>query len=119
MDAISHLVWNSGFSVACLGRVKDGKAEYLLAPLNGDGYPLNEGQTMLARLREYYFCGVFGFKDGVADCLPEEGPECWQVMVKATPEFLTLLAERLAPKVQGDAVAWCERLFQLPDTREN
>ena len=116
MDAITKLVWDSEFSVACLGRVQsDNTVAYMLAPLDCKGHPLSEEQTDLARLRGYSFAGVFGYRDGVADCLPEPGEQSWRVMVKATPEFLTLLAARLAPK--GDAVSWLERLAQLPDDR--
>lgn len=113
MDAITKLVWDSEFSVACLGRVNGDKVEYMLVGLDGEGYPLSEGRNMLARLRGYAFAGVFGVKDGVADCKSEPG--MWPVMIAAVPSFLQILNERLAPK--GDGVDWLERLAQLPDTR--
>ena len=117
MLLVSGVRYFPGATAACLGRVKDGTAEYMLVPLDGEGYPLSEGQTMLARLREYSFAGVFGYKSGFADAKNEPGPDAWRVMCAATPEFLTLLAQKLAP--QSDGVDWLEKLHQLPDTREN
>jgi hypothetical protein len=119
MDAHETVVWNSQISVAVLGRVKGDTVEFLLVPLGGEGYPLSEGQVLKARLDDFIYAGVLGYADGVAGCKCEPCPDSLRIMCAAIPSFITYLSGKIAPPVQGDSAEWCEKLFQLPDTREN
>lgn len=117
LDRYEQLIFRYGqISVAVLGAIVNGQPEFLLAGL-GPEDTLSEGDRLKARLNNYYVAGCFSYRDGEADGAVEPDPDSWRVLVAAVPSFLSYLAEKLAPPVQDDSAAWCERLFQLRDER--
>jgi hypothetical protein len=110
MDAQEQLVMEGEISVAVLGK----GAEFVLIELQGE---IDEDATDAAREKGYTYCGVLGVKDGTAGAKCEPHPDCVFTMMHAALAFAQLVADRLKQKPKGDGVAWLQRLFELPDTR--
>lgn len=100
-------------SVAVLGNVATG--EHVLIELDRDGEPFSEADVLKARLKNFEFAGLMGFKDGAAGAKIEPRQDALRIMCNALPAFVAYLAAKLAPK--GDGSEWLERLYALPDTR--
>jgi hypothetical protein len=102
----------SEISVAVLGKGGD----FVLIRLDGE---IDASATDAALARGFSYCGVMGVKNGQASVRCEPNPDAAVTMLHAALAFGTQVAERLRPQPEGDGVEWLERLYQLPDTREN
>lgn len=110
MDAVSQLVWDASDATAVLGRGED----YLLIPL-GPG-PINPDIVEDAKRRGFRLCGALGTVNGrVAAKWEAADPDALAVMVLAVLAF-TQGDEKLKA---DDSADWLERLYSLPDCREN
>ena len=113
MDAVSQLVCDADDATAVLGRGED----YLLIPL-GRG-PMDPGIVEDAKRRGFRICGVLGTVNGRAAAEVEAAdPDALAVMVLAVLAFTQQgAAEKV--KTKDDRADWLERLYSLPDCREN
>ena len=114
MDAQEQLAWDGEAAVAVLGRGEN----FVLISLDG---PIDEAVTIDALSKGYRWCGVMGVINGQAAAKSEPGPDAVYTMMHAALAFAQRVAERLRPPKAdvGDEVEWLERLYRLPDTREN
>lgn len=113
MDAHEMIAGHAEISAGVLGNER---GEFVLCPLDCEGDPLNEAHVQEARSKGFFYAGVLGYVNGAFGCKAEPGPVCGVVMLQASLAFAQFVASRLQPK--DDSVSWCERLMQLPDTRE-
>lgn len=114
MDDVQQLAYDSEFSVAVLGSTDT--LEYMVIPLDREGAAINEGETIVARVKGYSFAGVFGYCNGVAGVKSEPWPDAWRVMAAAAPAFIEYLAERL--RLKADGGDFLESLWSLEDPRD-
>jgi hypothetical protein len=91
----------------------------MLAELDKDGLPLSEAEVDAAHAKNFIFAGVMGVKHGVADAKCEPGPDAMRVMMCAAIPFIRRIAEKLTQAPKGDSAAFLEKLWTLPDTRQN
>src|ERR1041385_6654551 len=116
MDAHEMIAGHAELSACVLGNAA---GQYMLVPLDGEGYPLSETEVHEARLRGFEYVGLLGFKGGAFGYRAEPGPLCALAMFRACLEFAAYVASRLQqPKKTDDSVAWLERLMSLEDPRD-
>ncbi|MGA2203033.1 MAG: hypothetical protein ABSG40_13810 [Terriglobales bacterium] len=106
MDRIEQIAWDSEYAMAVLGKGTD----FLLVDLDTT---MPEEVRQDAVTRGYRFCGIFGFRNGRTESQFEPDPEAFAVMNCALFRFVQLVASKLTH------VDTLERLYRLPDTREN
>ena len=109
MDAQEQLVLDSEKAVCVLG---NGSA-FMLVELDREVESAKEA----AIERGFEYCGVMCVVRGQAVAQCEPRPDCWLTMMHAALAFTQLVADRLRPHPKGDALAWLEALYRLPDTR--
>ena len=69
--------------------------------------------------------GVAGLVHGIPTLMLREEPEDFLLVVRLTAAFARFVEDSQEPQLQpqsqfdciGDSVAWCERLYALPDPR--
>jgi len=111
LDEHERIAFRSPLSCAVLGNAA---GDFLLVPLDREGYPLTEGEQMKARLSDMEYCGIFGYAHGFAECQLQPGRLAWHAMNAARPAFLDFLRDRLAtPEVD-----FLEALYRLEDPRQ-
>ncbi len=110
MDAHEQTVFESELAAAVMGKGEDFRLFWL------DG-PLDDATTKDALDRGYEYAGVLAVINGQCHAKCAERPGAVQTIVAAAVDFAQQVAEKLQPK--GDEVKFLERLYRLPDTREN
>jgi len=109
MNAQQQMVYESEFCCAVLGRGE----EFLLIDLS---LPIEDASDA-ARANGLVYVGCLAVKDGKAGVRCEPGTAAVFTMLCASMAFAQLVADRLRPEPQGDAAAWLDALYSLPDTR--
>ncbi len=112
MDATEQLVLDSKVSAGVLGNAN---GEFILFWLDE---ALDKTAMTAATDRGFGYCGTLGVVDGRAVVEPATQPKAARALLLASLEFARTVAEHLHPALKGDAAAWLESLYQLPDTRE-
>lgn len=118
MDATTAFLLNEKSDVAwaCLGSPSTFDHMLVLLGCGGDSV-VSEGENLRARLGNFQFAGVFGFRsaDNYANAISEPGQEL--VMVAAFRTFAQRLTEHLEIARKGEAVSWLKQLHDLTDPR--
>jgi hypothetical protein len=108
MDQQEQLAWDSKTSVAVLGK----GSEFVLIPLDGTPAPASR---QLAEVRGYHYCGILGYRNRKVEAVCEPNPNAALTMLHASLKFAEAVCATAAPAAED----WMERLYQLPDTRDN
>jgi hypothetical protein len=120
MAAQEKLAWGAQLAVAVLVG-KDGDKDTLYLVNLDEPIPFGEVGTALAR-QGCRYAGVIAVKDGVVSSEPVDYlPATVYAMLSALPEFVAYAARKLAQQQQpkGDGADWLQKLYALPDPREN
>jgi hypothetical protein len=110
MDAQQQVVWNAEISAAVLGNAA------------GHSVVIDLDRSLpsdldLFKQHGFTWCGVMAYSNGQCSASCELTVEAMSCLASAAFQFAQLVAARL--KRGNENTAWLERLYQLPDTRDN
>jgi hypothetical protein len=118
MYNLEKLAMNAQHAVYVISNPDASDAEFLsLKPMASD-CDVRDLATRWAG-RNLKGIGVAGIIRGIPTVMLKEEPSDFLVVVRLTAAFARYAEDSREPHCVDYRVAWCERLYQLPDTRLN
>jgi len=125
MDRLENIAATAQVCALILGNVETG--DFALMPLTGESLTRSYLERVFWSPRRLRICGVIGLVNGSQCTVLSEPLE--DEDTRGLEELFAEYCETIIGRVEGtltavlatpmdDSVAWCERLYWLPDTRD-